>query len=266
MFTTETYVGYVGSVGGPTVANTETSLFRGMSSDCFPPHFTAMVSYSPGVCPSGYETLHTDSADSTYTATCCPDGMLYNAPYTTCLSLALDDLKIVQHSSTTTLQAANLSLYVFAQPITVAYQSSDLSLWTTTSASAASAPTSIVTTTSNSIQSASSTKLTAGAQAGLGVGVAIGVLALVAAAVLFWRRRRNIASSRGEVTGLHYSRAELHGMGRTRAELGEEEAVYEANGVSRPPEMDSMNVRAELESGWRGWEATDSGRRSQRGR
>ena len=256
VLTTETYVGYVGSVGGLTVANTETSIFRGVSSACFPPQFTNKVSYSPGVCPSGYATLHTDFADSIYTATCCPSGMLYNAPYTTCLSLALDDLSIVQHSATTTLQAANQSLYLLAPPITVAYHTSDLTLWTTTAASAASAPTSIVTPTSNSVHGGSSDQLTTGAQAGIGVGVALGLLAIVAATMLLLRRRRrNLASSHKEMTDLHLTKAELHDEGKTNAELGEEAAIYEVHSLSKPQEMDSMNVRAELESGWRGWEA-----------
>lgn len=95
---------------------------------------------------------------------------------------------------------------MWAQPITVAYQSSDLSLYTTSTASTgtsiptaepnAGITTDYATSTSTSDtnpQRQSSSGLSTGAKAGVGVGAAVGAVLIITiiTSLLFWRLRKS---------------------------------------------------------------------------
>ena len=56
------------------------------------------------------------------------------------------------------------------------------------------------------------------------------------------------------------NKAELAGESIPVHELGEhEEAVHEMKGTGLPVQLDEMNVRADLDGGWGGWEADPKG-------
>ena len=105
---------------------------------------------------------------------------------------------------TSTLDGASLGqVTMWAQPLTVAYQQRDLSLFSTSSSAASSSASgssidSSAATSSSGAASTSSaaaaqednTGLSTGAKAGIGVGVALGVLALLALGIFLLLRRR----------------------------------------------------------------------------
>ena len=95
---------------------------------------------------------------------------------------------------------------MWAQPITVAYQSSDVSMYTTSTASSTGTsptaePNARVTTDHAAATSTSDTGslqqpssgLSTGAKAGIGVGAAVGAVLVIAiiTSLLFWRFRKN---------------------------------------------------------------------------
>lgn len=94
---------------------------------------------------------------------------------------------------------------MWTQPITVAYQSSDLSLYTTSTASTGtSTPTAepnarittdhatSTSTSDTNTQQQSSSGLSTGAKAGIGVGATVGAVLIIAiiTSLLFWRLRK----------------------------------------------------------------------------
>lgn len=92
--------------------------------------------------------------------------------------------------------------------------------------------------------------LSTGAEAGIGIGVAVTALLCVGLGLFAWRRRKPSSIVLEDA----YQKAELPGQCKEWPEFGVDE-VYEADGTGRPPEVQG-NVRAELESEWRGWEVS----------
>jgi hypothetical protein len=89
--------------------------------------------------------------------------------------------------------------------------------------------------------------LSAGAKAGIGGGVALGGVIMVGVLwVALWRRhKRRRAAALSATEGSDHAKAELSGAGKTQPEL---------DGQKDPAEVD-VTARAELDAGWRGWEA-----------
>lgn len=170
------------------------------------------------------------------------------------------------------------NIYAFTSPIIVAYQSSDLSLWNTATSTVAPASTAIgsgvdqVSSTAATSQptlmavpptsSPTASGLSSGEKAGIGVGAALGGLAICASALFFfWRRRRRNQKRSPSPTADPGGKAELPGEGREAHtdELDNDRQIHEMTGVGKPAMLDHMNVRAELEGDWRGWEAPSHG-------
>lgn len=149
---------------------------------------------------------------------------------------------------------------VYAYPIVVAWDSSDLSLFST--ATTLSSPTAVPA--SNTPEPSNS--LSAGARAGIGVGVAVGVVILIGIIwVALWRRhkRRQKAAAQKHPAGSAdddvYTKGELPGVSKEQAELDGNHLQHEVDGRRDPAEADNT-ARAELDCGWRGWEAPTAGR------
>lgn len=93
---------------------------------------------------------------------------------------------------------------------------------------------------------------------GLGVGLGVGIPLLVClGGLIYWelrgRRRKDIRvvpQTEESITG----KAELHSESKKIPEMPQDATLHEAGGFAKPAEADNANVRAELESDWRGWE------------
>lgn len=98
-----------------------------------------------------------------------------------------------------------------------------------------------------------------GREVGLGVGLGVGIPLLIClGAITYWmlrrRRRKNVQAVQPVEEPLA-GKAELHSESKKIPELPEDATLHEAGGFAKPPEADNANMRAELESDWRGWEA-----------
>ncbi|KAL2829830.1 hypothetical protein BJY01DRAFT_254900 [Aspergillus pseudoustus] len=198
-------------------------------TSCFPPNFAqyerraATVVFSPGFCPVGYTSADLAVDQPTTTAICCLSHYTY-------FTLITDDAGLAVFAGCTRMLPSTSSTIVtvreteghstqvtgpitmWAQPITVELQSSDLSLFVTEDMTTITTATTIAnisttplppttstqpTTPADSTNSSSSHGLSTGAGVGIGVGVGIGGLAILGAVGLwlFRRRRTSKASS-----------------------------------------------------------------------
>lgn len=157
-------------------------------------------------------------------------------------------IEIINGGRTTT----SSSQYHLATWIQVAYQAPDTSLWSS-AATSQQTPTKLLPTLE---------PLSPGAKGGIGAGVAVGVVAIIFSAVLIWwrlnRHKRDLDTETDFAT-----KPELHGEGKEAPplqidELGADGEIREADNTGKPAQMDHMNVRAELEGHWRGWEAPET--------
>ncbi|KAH0381467.1 hypothetical protein KCU92_g6986, partial [Aureobasidium melanogenum] len=201
---------------------------------CYPPGFTGwgrapafIQVFSPGACPAGYTAANNNYDGSTTTAVCCLSKFGYTtlissvnaggitAQYFGCTSIftnaspttvfASDGPGVITSSldgTTAIFTVVSGFIVMWAQPITVAFQQSDLALFTTSSSSISSSSSTTTSTSStiSSINTVTSTpttspapkkasSLSGGAIAGIVIG-ALAVLAIIAAAVFFLRRQR----------------------------------------------------------------------------
>ncbi|KAJ5247335.1 hypothetical protein N7468_002318 [Penicillium chermesinum] len=189
--------------------------------------------YSPGWCPEGYSSVHlsdlpgTGSMTGVTEATCCMSDFTWletdwNSAQTFdgCVSTYPKGSTTVIHTDGATSKTTITGpVTMWAQPIVVQFQSSDLSLFSTstpvvamTSSTPSASPgsktisspavtqTNLATSTSSSgsasagstsadSTSADSSGLSSGASIGLGVGVGVGGAALVAALAMWFYRR-----------------------------------------------------------------------------
>ena len=162
----------------------------------------------------------------------------------------------------------------FANPISVAWQSSDLDKFIPASApvlalaqqtggsiSATSSSLSLSTTTTNTqypsstITTTSGSELSTGAKAGIGVGVAVAALAIIAG-ILYWFFRRyrlrqkpkqTQESTAAEKRDMHGEYMSIPMDARPRAELGGDANVYEAANSFTPAEAPTKTIPHELE-------------------
>ncbi|KAK5999738.1 hypothetical protein QM012_005144 [Aureobasidium pullulans] len=203
--------------------------------------------FSPGACPTGYTTANNYYDGATTTAVCCLSKFGYTnfissvnagdktAQFYGCTSIFTNDgPTTVFASSGTNVITSSLDgstaiftvvsglITMWAQPITVAFQSSDLSLFTTSSPSISSAlsatiskSTSTSSSTSSSSSSGSSSTITSsgtvattspaatkvpssGPSDGVIAGIVIGAMAaiaLIASAIFLFRRQRRASPS-----------------------------------------------------------------------
>ncbi|KAI3009023.1 hypothetical protein CBS147346_2458 [Aspergillus niger] len=178
---------------------------------CFPSGFshngrvigTDMV-YSPGWCPMGYTSADMVISQAVTTAVCCISGFSYfteleyqalgTLTYAGCIStLPSSSSTIVTVRQTDISTQVTGPITMWAQPIRIEVQATDVSLFvTTTSTSSSTASTtvaepastnSIVSPTSTATESSSaenaSNGLSTGAEVGIGVGVGVGALCLL---------------------------------------------------------------------------------------
>ncbi|KIW03366.1 uncharacterized protein PV09_05574 [Verruconis gallopava] len=235
---------------------------------CWPPYFTqngrdqvvgTVQVYSPGACPVGYTSNIIAPGDTT-TVTCCQSGFTYHFSSatsderaagalagcistfssdetTTVLARPLGTLTPNTLIVTSTLDGASLGqVTMWGQPITIAYQQKDLSLFSTSSSSASATGSVTLSnlasaSTSNPVSSSSQTQpgntssgLSTGAKAGIGVGVAVAVLAILGMAFFLFSRQKRQQSPHHEP----YS------------------AAYVAEPQYPPQEMDATSARVEM--------------------
>nr|POE83359.1 hypothetical protein CFP56_69366 [Quercus suber] len=143
---------------------------------------------------------------------------------------------------------------LFALPIIVAYQSTDVSMLSVASS----------TGDFSSSSFGGKTGLSAGTQAGIAVGVIVGVILILVGGLLLLRQRRKKRASANS-SDIN-EKAELPGEGKDHAELEPasmnpemdvDGARHEVGGGAKPGELDGShaNSRAELDGGWMGEEA-----------
>ncbi|KAJ6145578.1 hypothetical protein N7470_009473 [Penicillium chermesinum] len=181
--------------------------------------------YSPGWCPEGYSSVHlsdlpgTGSMTGVTEATCCMRLELRTNIRWLCKHLSKGSTTVIHTDGATSKTTITGPVTMWAQPIVVQFQSSDLSLFSTstpvvamTSSTPSASPgsktisspavtqTNLATSTSSSgsasagstsadSTSADSSGLSSGASIGLGVGVGVGGAALVAALAMWFYRR-----------------------------------------------------------------------------
>ncbi|KIW92027.1 uncharacterized protein Z519_07009 [Cladophialophora bantiana CBS 173.52] len=193
---------------------------------CFPTEFamygrapSSIQVYSPGACPSGYQTPGVFNNDGTTTAICCESGYSYATSFSTinfftsssvlfvgCLSTFEGTTSVIARANDTDLSSTVVSgpLTMWGQPVTVEYQQKDLSLFGTTSTSSSlSIPTSTTTSStatatfsvssgnSTSLLNKDSSDLSTGDKAGIAIAGILAVLIAVAIGVFLVRKRRD---------------------------------------------------------------------------
>ncbi|KAJ5167993.1 uncharacterized protein N7482_003587 [Penicillium canariense] len=168
-----------------------------LDSSCFPSGFSQAgrgaqnVVFSPGACPHGYTTNSPATTVAlTTTASCCLSGYYYTSTSgyqgcigtytgTTFLAARAGGFNTTDYTTSTTVSG---TIQMWAQPITIMYQASQETLYTTaTTAPSTSAATSALSPT------LSPSTLSGGAKAGIAVGSVVGVLLLIGLAYIFWR-------------------------------------------------------------------------------
>ncbi|KAK3719904.1 hypothetical protein LTR37_004027 [Vermiconidia calcicola] len=260
---------------------------------CYPSSYSEYQSngrrlwYSPGVCPHLYEYVATsirsaeDAGPATTLAICCPPGV-HDAPnghFWSCgqvLTSVATDLTFSNDAFSSSTRLPTTTVY--ANPISVAWQEKDLSLFMPASApllalsragvtfapdSSTSQSTSSPSTSSSpatSVPSAETAQpkldLSSGAAAGIGVGATVAVIS--AAAGLWWLLRNYKFSRRRHQDQLQFP---AEGGQDQKSYLPSGHAMAEAPDTGRPYEADYSNVRVELEGRWHAPEA-DKGIRS----
>ncbi|GFF74339.1 hypothetical protein IFM60648_04168 [Aspergillus lentulus] len=220
-------------------------------SSCFPSGFansgrqTATRIYSPGYCPMGYTSADIAIHGPVTTAICCYSDFVYTtstmiysdlppAIYAGCTSpFPSSRSTIVSARAAENNQGTQVHgpIIMWAQPVTVQFQSSDLSLFvtpttisitsksgsvpvqtTTTSTALPTANTSQIpsaTQTTESNHFISSTGLSAGAKAGIGVGAGVGGVAIFALLFFVFRHLRKARSKSSK--GQYYHNTEALG-------------------------------------------------------
>ncbi|KAL2831112.1 hypothetical protein BDW59DRAFT_158057 [Aspergillus cavernicola] len=207
--------------------------------DCFPSGFRnsgrseGNQIFSPGYCADGYTSAALNFDGSTTTAVCCPSDFSYYTTLTTpngfdntmmfagCVStypMASPATAVLARAGNfdTTTSTVSGPITMWAQPMTVAYEEDDLSLFITTTTTTttptttptstereletpsssnpttSSMPSSTETNATNAPPSTdgSSSKLSTGAKAGIGAGAAAGGLIIIALLFLLYRRSR----------------------------------------------------------------------------
>ena len=88
---------------------------------------------------------------------------------------------------------------------------------------------------------------------GISIGAAVAGIIMVAMLVLLWRRRNKTRLSTTNNSEEASTEPNVQGASNKRVEIAGE-SVHEAEDRSEP--NDDMNIRAELESDWTGWEAS----------
>ncbi|KNG83012.1 hypothetical protein ANOM_009596 [Aspergillus nomiae NRRL 13137] len=190
---------------------------------CFPSGFsqygrkTADRVYSPGYCPIGYTSADVAIEQPTTTVVCCLSKYSYmtkimennGAIYAGCISTfpsTTSTIVTVRQDPKKSTQVQG-PITMWAQPITIQLQSSDLSLFvsatpTTAASSTSDAPSTQPTTAhhttapptataSGETTSSGSSGISTGAGIGIGVGAGVGgLIVLTAIGLWFFRRRR----------------------------------------------------------------------------
>ncbi|OKL62342.1 hypothetical protein UA08_02823 [Talaromyces atroroseus] len=187
------------------------------TTSCFPSDwdYEPTAYFSPGICPSGYETacssVTTFGTNTETRATCCPSGYSCQTGsdwpwYTTDLCtyhnpgpvtyVYTTDLPGVGTSTVTTSGSEGINAY----GVQIRFQATDsVTALTTTTASPTSSTSSTSSSSSTSTSSATpaSTGLSTGAKAGIGVGVALAGLIAIAGIIFFFVRPRRRSASDG---------------------------------------------------------------------
>ncbi|KAL4811607.1 hypothetical protein BDW67DRAFT_171596 [Aspergillus spinulosporus] len=215
------------------------------NTHCFPDGFRnsgraeGNLVYSPGYCADGYTSAALSFKGATTTVVCCPSDFSYYTTLTTpngfdqtyifagCLSTypAASPATVVPARAGNfdiTTSTVSGPITMWGQPITVAYEESDLPLFITTT-TATSTARALLSTATNSAQSSdtgvpettavdeiassdaeeSSAGLSTGAKAGIGAGAAAAGVIIFALLFLLFRRSRHRTIDKGAAAGLN---------------------------------------------------------------
>ncbi|KAK9792852.1 hypothetical protein AB5N19_00124 [Seiridium cardinale] len=274
-------------------------LDSGMSkSTCYPSSFSAYQYksgywYSPGVCPLSYNYVATSinrptSGPATTLAICCPPGV-HSAPVAGWSCYQVLTTSVSDLSFSNTLETTLPGTTAFANPISVAWQESDLTIFSPASApllalksqgitfpvqsttgsvaSTTSISSSDITPSPSATESANTTAstnngLTTAAAVGIGVGATVGLFAF--AGLIWWFRRHfRIAKRNQKDHSAHSepsydpSKDAMHGLGLNQYHNHHvtNQDLAEAPDTGMPYEADDRNTRAELYGNWQGHEA-----------
>ncbi|KAK3990451.1 hypothetical protein QBC44DRAFT_64095 [Cladorrhinum sp. PSN332] len=171
------------------------------ASRCYPPGFRS-VTFSPGICPSGWTgafamTLGMQPTESRNI--CCPAGYtahpsyVQEVGYLSCSSTSVNLNGIAMNYitsgsfGTTVTSGTFISIFVWHEGFAVQWRDGDFA---TSSLSSPTATTSSTATPTPSDSSQGDSGLSTGAKAGIGIGAALGSILLLLVAFLLWRRRR----------------------------------------------------------------------------
>jgi len=274
------------SIYSPYGFSTMTAITRGGLTNCYPSDYLSVSKgsnatltkdgvpsvivyqsyYSPALCPVGHMNVQQHVVGLVTSAVCCPSGKQPIEVKNYCYDKIGGSVTVVNGSSTITPYIDN----VYESAVTVAWQSSDLSLWFPRSPSTASATTTATTTTpATGTPQPSSNDISKGATVGIGVGIGFGILFIGAAtAFWYWRRRQprgtaklvpqddwddNAAANAYRNAGFPPSELEAPPKGLpeldhdgARTEIGSEGHWIEMETNGQPTEMGNDTQRVEM--------------------
>ncbi|KAL4922608.1 hypothetical protein BDW62DRAFT_237 [Aspergillus aurantiobrunneus] len=229
-----------------------------IDSSCFPSGFNQAgrdtvdyVVFSPGACPHGYTTNSAaTTVAATTTASCCLSGYYFyssegrqgcRSTYTGTTFLAARAGGLGSSVDLTSSTTASGTIEMWGQPITIMYQESEQSLYTTsTTTTTSSSPATI--TSSPLPDPPSSSTLSDGAKAGIAVGSIVGALLLFGFAFVFWRRRtKKTTQGAGGSHGNMLGGVQRYGPAMKPAETPSELLAYR----STRSELDGQVVRGQ---------------------
>ncbi|OJJ46174.1 hypothetical protein ASPZODRAFT_142797 [Penicilliopsis zonata CBS 506.65] len=229
----------------------QNAISEDIDGTCFPPGFDQSGRvfedqiFSPGACPDHY-TTHTplQVSGAITTAACCLKNFTFytSSDYQGCLSTFTGSTSVAARaggfgsSDYTTSTTISGTYTMWGLPIVIEYQSSDLSLYTTATATSTTSTTSTTSAAPSTQSSSSSSGLSTGAKAGIAVGAVVGALLLLGL-FGFWLRRSR-AEKRRQITPIAPETTSQP------AELYQDQ-VYEApaNENAVPIEADSTAVK-----------------------
>ncbi|KAK2738644.1 hypothetical protein FQN57_006962 [Myotisia sp. PD_48] len=219
---------------------------------CFPPglrnsgRLAGAQVFSPGYCPMGYTSADRATTQADTTVVCCPS----NHEYTTTRISSFNDALFVGCTSMFPSSSSTIvpigrgdrniqvtgPITIWALPITIQHQSSDLSLFVSETTATPSDSSSLVSKTSEPSGEESTGPGGLSTQAGIGIGVGVGVvgIALLAAIGLLLLRRHKRNKKNLSVMNTQYHNGEAQMLPSSTSNMYKQPSVSELNAAHMP--------------------------------